>query len=285
MEYSEKKRFSRKTVLAAIGILKRHKTFTQARLTSFLTDFGPSLYTVVPNDSFSSEKRFSGLMHFVDANPRFENDGDVLEEKLVETASTLLPSDETSNSKTYSWMQEKTNVQPLEWNVQFESALYNDGYVVKDGNIVRTLPVDVNLPETESDLMQRLSMFEFLVAKGHLEQAIDNHAKGNWAAANGQLRTFFEAFTDAMAVYIDPLNKDINSGYDRRTKLASLGILSVSLNEWGHEGKGFLNGLVLRLHPQGAHPGLSDEDDCTFRLHIVLTTASFLIRRLVRNQQ
>ena len=276
-----KKRFSRKTVWAAIGILKRHISFTNTRLTSFLTDFGPALYEGVPNETYSSEMRFNGLMHFIDSNPGFENDGDLLEEKIVETAATLLPSNEISIAKTPIWMQKKTKVQPLKRNVQFESALHNDGCVVKDGNIVRTLPVDVNLPEAESDLMQRLSISEFLVAKGHLEQAIDNHAKGNWAAANGQLRTFFEAFTDAMAVYIDPLNTDIRSGFDRRTKLASLGILSVSLNEWGHEGKGFLNGLVLRLHPQGAHPGLSDEDDCTFRLHIVLTTASFLIRRLV----
>ena len=30
----------------------------------------------------------------------------------------------------------------------------------------------------------------------------------------------------------------------------------------------------------GAHPGLSDEEDCTFRLHLVLLTARFFLRQL-----
>jgi hypothetical protein len=32
-------------------------------------------------------------------------------------------------------------------------------------------------------------------------------------------------------------------------------------------------------HPQGAHPGLSDEEDCTFRLHVVLLTGRLLLTR------
>jgi hypothetical protein len=54
------------------------------------------------------------------------------------------------------------------------------------------------------------------------------------------------------------------------------------LNEWDDDGKGFINGLVKRLHPQGPHPGLSDEDDSTFRLHVVLLTATLLLRRFAR---
>ncbi|TIT17485.1 MAG: hypothetical protein E5W70_32070 [Mesorhizobium sp.] len=46
-----------------------------------------------------------------------------------------------------------------------------------------------------------------------------------------------------------------------------------------NEGKNFINGLMKRLHPQGAHPGLSDEDDSTFRLHIVLLSARLLLTR------
>lgn len=34
------------------------------------------------------------------------------------------------------------------------------------------------------------------------------------------------------------------------------------------------------LHTEGAHPGLSDEDHSTFRLHIVLVTARIFLRRL-----
>jgi hypothetical protein len=34
------------------------------------------------------------------------------------------------------------------------------------------------------------------------------------------------------------------------------------------------------LHTDGSHPGLSDEDHSTFRLHIVLVTARTFLRRL-----
>ena len=34
------------------------------------------------------------------------------------------------------------------------------------------------------------------------------------------------------------------------------------------------------LHTDGSHPGLSDEEHSTFRLHIVLVTAPTFLRRL-----
>ena len=43
------------------------------------------------------------------------------------------------------------------------------------------------------------------------------------------------------------------------------------------------NGLFNRLHPEGNHPGLSDEDDSTFRLHIVIIVARLLLRRYVND--
>lgn len=69
------------------------------------------------------------------------------------------------------------------------------------------------------------------------------------------------------------------SGNQRRARLAALGFLSRDLNEWSDNGLGYLNGLIKRLHPHGSHPGLSDADDCTFRLHSVLLAARlFLVR-------
>jgi hypothetical protein len=56
--------------------------------------------------------------------------------------------------------------------------------------------------------------------------------------------------------------------------------LSRDTNEWEDNGRGFINGLIYRLHPHGSHPGISDEEDSTFRLHIVLVTARLLLRRL-----
>jgi hypothetical protein len=51
------------------------------------------------------------------------------------------------------------------------------------------------------------------------------------------------------------------------------------LTEWDDDGKGFINGLVRRLHPHGSHPGLSGQDDSTFRLHTILLVARLLLAR------
>lgn len=42
------------------------------------------------------------------------------------------------------------------------------------------------------------------------------------------------------------------------------------------------NGLFEMLHSQGAHPGLSDQDHSTFRLHVVLVTAGMYLRWLTK---
>ena len=51
-------------------------------------------------------------------------------------------------------------------------------------------------------------------------------------------------------------------------------------NEWTQDGKNYINGLFKMLHTEGSHPGLSDEDHCTFRLHLVLVTTRTFLRRL-----
>jgi len=70
--------------------------------------------------------------------------------------------------------------------------------------------------------MRVLDCHNFGTAKGHLEQAMENHARGNWAAANGQLRTFFDSLLDAMAERLDRTAANLSSGQARRSKLASL---------------------------------------------------------------
>ena len=70
------------------------------------------------------------------------------------------------------------------------------------------------------------------------------------------------------------------NGNQRRQWLAETNFFIGALNEWTGQGTGFLEGFYRRLHPQGAHPGLSDEDDSTFRLHLVLLVARLLLKRL-----
>lgn len=66
----------------------------------------------------------------------------------------------------------------------------------------------------------------------------------------------------------------------REQRLAARGFLSINRNEWTSDGKHYLNGLFKMLHADGSHPGLSDEDHSTFRLHLALITGRTLLRRL-----
>lgn len=258
--------YSRRTIIAAIDVLER---YTQAEITSLLTDLGPEVYKAIRDETVSAKKRMNDLKQFVDAHPAHQVDGGFLENVLVERAALLFPTPDPD------WPAE-----PLRPDMEkFSRALEQDGFLVTAGSLRRILPADIGLPTTESELIRLLDRHNFATAKGHLEQALENHARGNWAAANSQLRTFFDALLDVIAERLDATAAALPSGQARRAKLASLGFLSVPLNEWGDDGRGFINGLVKRLHPQGAHPGLSDDDDCTFRLHVVLLTAALLVRR------
>jgi hypothetical protein len=263
--------FSRRTMIAAIDMFedKYH-----ADLTAFLTELGPAVYTQIRNEPISLKKRLSDFKQFVDQNPGSTVEGEPLVNVIVERAASFLPrTPEHSSSR----------ARPMTPAMEtFIRVLDLDGYAVTDGTVRRTLPTDIGLPETESELMQLMTKYGLDTPKGHLQQALDAHARANWAGANGQIRTFFDALLDAIAERVDPSAATLATGQPRRAKLASHGFLSVPLNEWADDGKGFINGLVRRLHPAGPHPGLSDEDDSTFRLHTVLLTTTLLLRRLDR---
>ncbi|QCJ40830.1 hypothetical protein FAY30_02295 [Bacillus sp. S3] len=55
------------------------------------------------------------------------------------------------------------------------------------------------------------------------------------------------------------------------------------LNEWLDNGQGYFETFWKRLHPQGSHPGLSDEDDSIFRLNLVQISTLEILRRYDQN--
>ena len=81
---------------------------------------------------------------------------------------------------------------------RFLRGLALDGYVVSWDDDMRmpllrtALPCEVNLPAADDEVHQLLKQFGFVVPLGHLDQAIDAHTRGDWAAANSQTRTFLE---------------------------------------------------------------------------------------------
>ena len=169
---------------------------------------------------------------------------------------------------------------PLTSFVELEDALTREGYEIADGRLQQALPTDVNLPEVRSELENLLDIHGFETAKEHLEQAKKTHARGQWAAANGQIRTFFEALLKGITDELDGPSDEPLRNKRLLQKLGQHGILKKELNE-----RGFVDGLWRRLHPQGPHPGLSDKEDSTFRLHVTVLTAALLLKRFDRHVQ
>lgn len=169
----------------------------------------------------------------------------------------------------------------------FLRGLALDGYVVSWIEATRSpllrsaLPGEVDLPAADDETHQLLKHYAFNVPLGHLDQAIAAHTRGDWAAANSQIRSFLEGLLDDIALRIDPQKAaQLPTSENRRALLADRGFLSKDRNEWTPEGKSYINGLFKMLHTDGSHPGLSDDDHSTFRLHLGLITGRTLLRRL-----
>lgn len=151
----------------------------------------------------------------------------------------------------------------------------------------RMLPADIpelDFKEAESEIEGLLSKHGLLTSLGHLAQAQSSFQRGEWAAANGQLRTFFESYLTDIATKLGYLGQD--NMRERRKFLGELNppFLLESYKEWhpNDQKPQFLQGLWSRMHPEGSHPGLSEEEDATFRLQITLVTARLFLRRYDR---
>lgn len=148
----------------------------------------------------------------------------------------------------------------------------------------RMLPDDLpglDFREAESEVVTLLKKHRFTVAQGHLEQATSAFQRGEWAAANSQLRSFFEDYLNRVA---DELGfGEQNAVKDKREFLGKIDppFLLTSYNEWNanNQKPQYVQGLWSRMHPEGSHPGLSEEEDATFRLQISLVTARLFLRR------
>lgn len=144
-----------------------------------------------------------------------------------------------------------------------------------------SMPAFVMLPESSSEVDLLLSANGFEIAKRHLDSARENITQGDWEAANSQCRTFLEALTDSIAEDLYGVEAiALQGGLAKRQLLASKGFLSRQKHEFGDgNGQAFLPGLAKLLHPDGAHPGISNQPDALFRLQCVVVTARWLLKR------
>jgi hypothetical protein len=250
--------FSRSTLLEACNLLATSLDY-HGQVDDLFYRWG--LDNLAEQSAGSKIQRFRELFRHLKDHPETTHDGRVLIELVVETAASFVS---------------------RRGGDAFLRALERDGFVVDGGKVRRALPEALDLPAADDEVHVLLDRYALRTSQGHLDQAIRAHSQGHWAAANSQLRTFYESLFDEIALLVDPKSSGIKPGEARRQRLANLSppFLSRDLNEWSDDGKNFINGVFKRLHPQGSHPGLSDEEDCTFRLHLVLLIARLCLRRL-----
>lgn len=169
-------------------------------------------------------------------------------------------------------------------NRELANALKRDGFIIEGKTIKKLLPQEIEEARIESELETLLSEFGFEQSKGHLNQAIDNHSSSNWAGANSQFRTFIESLLIEVSNLILPGNnpKSAPGAIKLLSTTANPKFIFEELNEFDSSDKkaSYLEGFWARLNPEGSHPGLSNEEDCTFRYHTSIVVARLLLARL-----
>ncbi|WP_409526525.1 hypothetical protein [Nitrincola sp. MINF-07-Sa-05] len=188
--------------------------------------------------------------------------GDYLKQKetsiskhLVANAGTKGPSGSELAIDVVEYLLRKAPYSGYE-HASLVNALEKDGYILTETSVRKSLPSQIPLAENEDNLIKILRKRNFKIALGHYEQAIAAHGRGEWAAANAQLRSFVEEFFNRVHTLIN-----VGSATDtqqRKIELAKSGFFAAHYNEFLYNGTGFVEGFWKRLHPQGSHPGLSE---------------------------
>lgn len=248
--------FSRTTIVKLVDALNFQ---THAEVSKFVLEFG--LENVIVG-SYIKEKEAALMQHLIKNPQATAPDGTPLAQAIIEHLV----------SRSYEFSE------PNEQFPRLVNSLDRDGYVLDRNGLRIKLPSQLPIIEEEDELIELLDRFGYSVAKGHYQQAVTAHTRGDWAAANAQLRSFVEEFFDRVTDMI--ASGSYTSSHNRREALAKANFFRPDLNEWSNDGKGFVQGLWRRLHPQGSHPGLSEKEDSTFRLHLVIVVMHYFAKRL-----
>lgn len=247
--------FSRKTILEIVKALNFQ---THDEVDRFSLEF--DLEDVI-SGRYLKEKETSIAKHLVPNQEALGPNGSALPIEVIEYA--------TKHHRGFESLSESYP--------DLTHSLDRDGFELTNTGIRRKLPAELPVVEQEDQLISLLEKFGFGIAKGHYEQAIAAHARGEWAAANAQLRSFVEEFFNKTQTIVCPGQH--SSSNERKIALAKAGFFISEYNEFLFNGTGFVEGFWKRLHPEGSHPGLSEQSDSTFRLHLViLVIHHFLVR-------
>src|SRR6266850_3031345 len=148
-------------------------------------------------------QRCRELFRVLRDNPDLQHDGQLVSDLVVEEAARRVMRPDRAP--------------------RFMRTLERAGYTIQDRQIRRTLPEVLDLVAADDEVHTLLDQHRLATPLGHLNQAIDSHTRGNWAAANGQLRSFLESLLDEIAYLLVPgAPRGQNQGEARREALANV---------------------------------------------------------------
>ena len=148
-----------------------------------------------------------------------------------------------------------------------------DGFDLLDGRVVPFISPSVEPAAEQGVLESRLDALGFSESRTHLDQAVDNAARGNWESANAQLRPFLEGLCDAIAQQLYEGEGKAPTRGDARQYLAAEGFIDE------YEDK-LLRAFFKVLHGGGSHSGTSKEADCHRRRLMAFSLANYYLDRL-----
>jgi hypothetical protein len=183
--------FTRPTIIAAVALLDRGRS--QAAFNHLVLRLG--LENEITSETSMSVSKKADLLGRI-AVQRPEDQVDTLEGRLSLAEAAIREA------------VQLTHPEPVhDVETAFARGLARDGYVVAfDGEGTRpslhaALPEELGLPAVDDEVHVLLKHFGFSEPLGHLGQGIEAHARGDWAAANAQFRTFLEGLFDAIAFH------------------------------------------------------------------------------------
>lgn len=273
--------FNRMTIVAAAEVISFYKSHADIEVLEVQWGINGRY------SSNSKSARVAGLSAIaIDVNPEVMTPNGMmkLSQAIVEVA-TLAPPAHRANE---TWDKFLAGLRfdgfdLVEVETQKKSAHpWETQQIEKRLRLTRMLPKGIpeaDFREAENEINLLLNEFDFTTARGHLAQAISAFQRGEWSSANGELRNFFENHLNEIALALGYEGKDCSKS--KRDFLGAKGFFISDYNEWNSNSNKhqFFQGLMSRMHPHGGHEGLSEEEDATFRLQIILVTARLILRR------
>ncbi|MFJ7756485.1 hypothetical protein ACQKGI_14340 [Peribacillus muralis] len=263
--------FSRATIMDIMYLLRDMNT--HATLDTYTFRYG--FDDIDPGNGSSLNQRVLSIGRYLVSNPQLPG---ILSDNLMYEIVEDVVNKTTSNEYHFDSNSNEFINYP-----QLRRLLLKDGFVIEDGRLIRTFETDLDFNKNDSLLETLLKKHNLDIAKGHYNQASNAFNRGDWAACNGQLRSYVEELLNKIAEKISGITPSSSQAAKIALSKCNPPIFYKDLNEWLDDGKGFFETFWKRLHTQGSHPGLSFEADSIFRLNLVQITTLEVLRRYDQN--